>query len=107
MILTLVDDCSSYDSWVSKFKGIESAIGRRSPKPYEPLPGDGTFRLLPTPFGPVTIPHVPSANSNTWFMYLIREAGLSEPYDRAGRKIGGLPNAPGDTIRFPYQEGTN
>jgi hypothetical protein len=92
--ITLVNDNSSYDEWVNKFKGIEADVASHPKQDYAALPSE--FHL----WGGKT------ANSNTWTHYLLDKAGLLGSYEKAIYKLDhhDLPWAPGWNIALPYND---
>ena len=90
-VITLIDDCSSYDLWIGRLKRIEAIIAKFMPRSYAPLPSE-------TPIDNST---GPQANSNSWFSFLVRKSGLQDEFDHANKKAQ-LPWAPGIDIKFPF-----
>jgi RHS repeat-associated protein len=85
-VLMLVDDDSSYATWISRLKTIENMMSQHKPKRYWALADDyGFWDWRPGP----------SANSNSWCRYSIKAVGLSDQFDHAVNKASDAPWAPG------------
>lgn len=83
--VVVVNDDSDWRTWRTKLSKLEVEMVREEPGvPYD---------ALPLPFQLWGQPEV--ANSNSWARELLYRAGLMAAYDKARRKRGGSPWAPG------------